>query len=386
MLEEIDEAALLMAAQTAGELPPSSDQLKRWRRAGLIPRPRIVRAPGVRGTQARYPAWAADQLAALLRLHRSTHRLPDLCLALWWEGHWVDSNALRDALAAPLERIAQKANKASAGASDPYEAADRILAAIQREGWSTGVTGSFSKQLSSPADLKDVAWTLLVMAMGGAAPWEEEDRSRPDPAPGALQLLGTALGVDQAMSEDLTGNGPWLPADFDLRKLLTDLRDAGGFDLTDPAHPVREATDTELMRAREDALMFCQQLAMILSTLQGILGREVPALSGLSAMVTTTSTDRAAMVRMMLILRSCVGDETFSAVSQLVEQVHERFAAIARLRAGLPQHESILRLDIAERLAALPATRAAQAREDVARFLDQHPQVARALANDDANA
>jgi hypothetical protein len=222
-------------------------------------------------------------------------------------------------------------------------------------------------------------WTLLVIAAGGTAPWEEEDRSRPDPAPGALPLLARAFGIDRAMSENPMGNEPWLPADFDLPEFMAELRDAGGFDLADPARPIREASDAQLAQARTDARLFSGSLAMIISTIEGLLGRELPVLGGLRAMGCTTSADRAAMVRNMLLLRAHLGDEVFSAMEQLVEQVHDRFYAIAQLRAALPQHESVLRLDFADQLAALPPAKAARARQDVAAFLEQHPQIAAAL-------
>lgn len=56
MAKEIDESALLAAVARAGETPPTSDQLKGWRRAGVIPRPRVEHASGVRGSRAWYPA------------------------------------------------------------------------------------------------------------------------------------------------------------------------------------------------------------------------------------------------------------------------------------------------------------------------------------------
>jgi hypothetical protein len=51
MVDELDEASLLAAAARAG-VTVSSHQLKRWRRAGLMPRPRIEHAPGLRGSRA----------------------------------------------------------------------------------------------------------------------------------------------------------------------------------------------------------------------------------------------------------------------------------------------------------------------------------------------
>jgi hypothetical protein len=381
MPEEIDEADLLAVVASAGETPPTSEQLKGWRRAGLMPGPRIEHAVGVRGSRALYPAWAAEQLVAAMRLHRSTHRLGDLSVALWWEGHWIEPRALRKVLAAPLERMSRDAEKARAGEEDPYESADAVLASLKDSGASSGASALFRKRLSRHADFLDVLWTLLVIAAGGQAPWEEEDLSLPDPAPGALQLLARATGVDRAMSDDPMGNGSWLPADFDLPKFMADLRDAGGFELADAAYAIRDASDAELAQARDDALLF-SRLTMIGSTLESLLGDDVGGLGALSTMVCTTTFDRAAMVRNMLILRGLVGSEAFSAIAQLVEQQHPRYVAIAQLRAALPQHEEILRVDVAHRLAALPPPQAEKVREDITSYLLEHPQVAAALSNE----
>lgn len=320
---------------------------------------------------------------AVVRVHRSVHRLGDLCTAVWWEGHWADPDALRRALIAPLERVSDEARAARGGEEDPYEAADVMLATMRDDQAPSAALALLRKRLSGRADFMDLFWTFLVLAVGGQAPWEQEDRSRPDPAPGALRLLARATGVDRAISDKPMGQGSWLPADFDLPTSIDELRSAGGFEIEDVARPIREASDSELAQAREDALLFSQPLAMIGSVLEGLLGEDIAGFGSLSVLTPTTPFDRAAMVRNMLILRGLAGEEAFSAIRRLVEQVHVRFAAIAELRAALPQHQAILRLDFAERLAALPPAEAAQAREDVARFLREHPQVASALNDEE---
>jgi hypothetical protein len=84
----------------------------------------------------------------------------------------------------------------------------------------------------------------------------------------------------------------------------------------------------------------------------------------------------------MLILRSLVDDEAFAAIAQLVDQVHARFAAIAALRAALPQHAAVLRSDLAGRLAELPADQAEHVRNDLKHYLQEHPQIAEDLIED----
>jgi hypothetical protein len=255
MADELDEASLLAAVARAG-VTVSSHQLKRWRRAGLMPRPRIEHTPGVRGSRASYPVWAVAQLVAVGRTHRSVHRLEALSVALWWDGHWVEPIALRNALIAPLERLSAKARAARAGRDDSYEAADAILAAMSEDTTQSPMVALLRKRLGSRADLMDWLWTLIALGLGAPAPWQQEDRSAPDPARGALELLAAGAGVERAITDDPAGHGLWIPSDFDLREFIERLRDAGAFEVQDMARPIRNASDVELSRARDAALMF----------------------------------------------------------------------------------------------------------------------------------
>ena len=376
---EVDESELLAGAARAGE-EVSAYRLKRWRRVGLLPRPRVVHRDGVRGSRALYPAWAVEQLVAVARLHRTVRGLSELVIAVWWEGHWVGTEALRAALIEPLQQLSEEARAARGGGRDPYEAADRLLVAMKDDGAPSKAVALIRSRLSGRADFLDLLWTFLVIGLGGQTPWEQEDRSLPDPAPGALVLLATASGVDRAMRDDPAGNGPWLPADFDLPAFVAELRDAGGFDLDDTARPIREASEQRLAQAREDALLLAGPLALIGAVLEGLLGEDIGGMGSVSALEPDSTSARACLVRSVLILRPLAGDQAFSAMAQLVAGVRERFAAIAELRAALPQRAELLRVDYAERLAALPPAQAEVVRADVSSFLEQRPELAAALS------
>jgi hypothetical protein len=220
---------------------------------------------------------------------------------------------------------------------------------------------------------------VLLIALGGEAPWEQEDQSRKDPAPTALELLLKSAGFDQALSASRAERPSWLSADFDPRRFIADLRDADGFAIEDAARPIREASDEALAQARADAVLFSQPLAMIGSVLEEFVGEDVAGLGVLRAIAPTTAFGRASLIRTMLILRELTGEEAFCAIAELVDSVHARFAAIAELRAALPQHESLLRVDYEERLAALEPRHAEDVRRDVAAYLHAHPSVAEAL-------
>lgn len=382
MSDKIDESTLFDAIARDDETPPSPDQLKRWRRSGLMPRPDIDHSLGVRGSRALYPGWAVDQLQAVMRLHRSIHRLQDLCIALWWEGHWVRQDALREALIAPLERMSQEARAVRGDKRDVYEAADAMVAAAKSDAKASPISPVVRKRLKNPSDFVEVLWTFLVIGMGGQAPWQQEDQSLPDAAPKALELVAATMGADRAMRDDLMGEGALIPPDFNLPVLIEEMRDAGCFEFEDMAQEIREASDQELEQAREDALLFCGPLVEICSVLEDLVGEDVAGFGSLRMLEDTTTLDRVSLIRCMLILRKLVDDAALTAVAELVREVGPHYAEIAELRAGLPEHRELLRLDFTDRLASLPPSEADRVREDVTLYLQAHPQVAAALSDD----
>lgn len=234
-------------------------------------------------------------------------------------------------------------------------------------------------RLAGRGDFINLMWTFLVIGLGGEAPWEQEDRSRADPAPTALELLLTSAGIEPAVSEALADRPSWLPADFDPRRVIAELRDAGGFAIDEAARPVREASDEALAQARADAVLFSGPLARIGTVLEQFVGEDVAGLGVLRAIAPTSAFGRASLIRSMLILRGLAGEEAFRVIADLVDSAQARFAAISELRAALPQHEGLLRADYEERLAALEPDDAQQVCRDVARYLEAHPKLAKAL-------
>jgi hypothetical protein len=98
MAGEIDEATLLAACETGGGRV-SQSQLKRWRRAGLVQRPRQEHLPGQCGSVSWYPAAAVEQALAVAELLEGGRRSNDWVLVqLWWRGMWIDETVLRDCL------------------------------------------------------------------------------------------------------------------------------------------------------------------------------------------------------------------------------------------------------------------------------------------------
>ncbi len=346
-----------------------------------MPRPAVAHVVGIRGSRARYPEWAIEQLVVVESLHRSIHRLDALRVAVWWEGHWVEPGALRASLTAPLDRLSAKARELTDDAEDPFAAADAIVSAMTIERASSRITSLLRKRLGGNADLINLIWTFLSLGFGAPGPWAQDDRTE-DPAPGFIELLERATGTDR-MRLRRTDAGSWIPRDFDMAKFTEELQHVGAFDIEDMSRPIREASYEALDRARLDAEMFYDRLHVIGRVLEDLRDEEIPWLRALGALAPTDAADRSSLIRNMLILRALAGEDSFGQVEALVEREHARSIAIGEIRAALPQHRSILRADTEQRPAKLPAAKAAVVQQDIDRYLRQHPETAQALFRED---
>ncbi len=168
-----------------------------------------------------------------------------------------------------------------------------------------------------------------------------------------------------------------------MAKFTEELQRFGAFDIQDMSRPIREASNAALEQARVDAEMFYDRLYAIGQVLEDLRDEEIPWLRALGALAPTDAADRSSLIRNMLILRALAGEDSFRRVEALVEREHARFIAIGEIRAALPQHRSILRADTQQRLAELPAAKAAAVRQDIDRYLRQHPETAQALFRED---
>lgn len=381
MRGEVDERTLMRQVAHAG-VEVSADQLKRWRRGGLVPRPRQEHARGLRGSRSWYPPWTADQLEAVARLHQTAHRLDELRVDVWWAELWVEPRAVRASLVSLLDRTSAKARAIRGEHRDASEAADAIVSATNLKSDASAAVRLMRRRLGHRRDdLLNVLWVLLVLGLGGELVWEAEDE---DEAPSARELLERAGGMDRAKRESVADGEPWLPSTANARDYLSQLRDAGAFNVEDLARPIREASDEDLEQARADAHLFADRLSIVGNALEGLLGEDVAGLGSLAALVPDDSWDRAALVRNMVILRRITSAQAFAEIARMVDEVHDRSAAIVKLRATFPQYGGLLRLDMDRRLAALPRPEAARARAELNTYLDKHPDIAAALLASDA--
>lgn len=72
----------------------SSDQLTRWHRRGLVPRPKQDHL-GRPGSQTVYPSGTTEQVIEICRLRVSKRRLEHIAWELWWNGYVVSLRTVR---------------------------------------------------------------------------------------------------------------------------------------------------------------------------------------------------------------------------------------------------------------------------------------------------
>ena len=109
---ELTREQVLLAAAGAG-FPITGDQLARWHRAGLLPRPRQRSLGRGLGTVTIYPAGTVEQLVALCRVRQQHRSLTRAAFQLWWDGFPVDPEQVWG----PLGEVATKFDSDLAGAA-----------------------------------------------------------------------------------------------------------------------------------------------------------------------------------------------------------------------------------------------------------------------------
>jgi hypothetical protein len=98
---------VLEAADAAGfEVTPQ--QLARWHRSGLLPRP-VQRGQGRgRGTVTLYPGGTSRQLVALCRARSGTRDLVRVGFRMWWQGFDVDPGLVERVLRGTAVRLDER--------------------------------------------------------------------------------------------------------------------------------------------------------------------------------------------------------------------------------------------------------------------------------------
>jgi hypothetical protein len=250
--ESVEE--LIRRADVAGE-EVTKEQLPRWHRAGLLPRPR-QESRGRKGSEVFYPAGTGDQLMALLALKRHYPKsLAKVGWGLWWLGFPVPDRLAREFIVALIKRNRKLIDELVTPEGDLTEQAELALdqAADARIG--SGAIRRARRRVGTD-EFDGFMQSLLLVGSGHTEMIKLED----------LEVLEHGMAMDRARTDILPSTGqPWLERS-DLR---VDFEQIGA--LNDPGAQlaaVNAASDEQLRGARDAAKLFMPTIINI----GGVLG------------------------------------------------------------------------------------------------------------------
>jgi hypothetical protein len=376
MAAEIDEPTLIEACKRR-RVVVTTDQLKRWRVAGLLPRPRQEHVHGLRGSRSWYPAEAVDQAVVVDQLLRDRCRsFDDVRLELWRIGMPVDRAAMRTSLRRPLQQLAEEWSALLRETDgDGAEAADR---AVERFGFrdASSLTKLMVNRLggsrSGTRDMRNVVWFFFLHSFRG-----DDDGVESGFGSKLESVVAAATGVASARQEGAQGGVTWLPPDTSATDVVIELRDAGAFDLQRMAERIGGATDAELDRARDDVLLFVK-LATIVAGMEAIFGPDVAGLASVRALAEDAGTGLPFLVNTMLVLREVLDDEPFEQIEELLDGNLQRYAAIVAIERAFPGGAAILASG-EQGIAQLPDDERDALQRALADVIEHHPELAAAL-------
>lgn len=383
MPDGLTKQQLLPAAARAG-LKVSADQLKRWCREGLLPRPSQRHLPGRRGSESIYPPGTLRQLVAVAELHANERRFDELRFDVWWAGHWVQETHLRSSLVALLEDPLEEIREVRRMYSDPVEAANQLFERATPAAGRSPVTRLLRRRVGGREDdLISAMHPLLVLALGGDPIWDVPDVAVDVPEPSPLALFARAVGFDRASSDRLDTGEPWLATPPDLVDHLTTLRDAGAFELEHPGQIIEAATWASLELARQHARFFTEQLSAVAAAVEYRFGRDAAGLGLFSAMRRSDLRwFRALFVRLWVIaptLPSLDADSPLREVEAAVEDQLPQIEAALELANAFPGYKPFFKPGGERLLSELPLEEREVIQKTLTTYIAQHPHLQDAL-------
>jgi hypothetical protein len=378
----------LTAKELAAELhrrgvkPPSRWQLSRWD-------PLLSRAPtvttGKPGRPAvRYTPDCVDRLEIILALRRSQRmRLKTIRYELWWHGIDAELPAARELMVRTIEERLGGFGVTRAGSTDPLYVADEVASDL-RASWPPRNMIFRLVVRRVGRDYDDVVagiYALVVFALGGESPWDDDDAEADDqhnlsPRTAVTRLLG----FQKAASDALPDGQQLLDEEPNVQELLIELRDAGGFDFRNPAASLRAATDNELAQARTDAHAFGETLPIAARAIEHRFGRDFAGLGIFTVLQRLSERSlRITATLMVLVVRRALGGDGIEQVAKTLQTLRSTFEAYLTIVVHFPQYARFFKADGDEQLQLCPEQVVSRMREDIQQYLDENPEIKKAL-------
>jgi hypothetical protein len=194
------------------------------------------------------------------------------------------------------------------------------------------------------------------------------------------------MGFPRARTEGLFGGEPWLSGPVDIAADLRRLRDAGAFELRDPAAIILTAEEARLAQARDDAVVLTDALADIAEAAQALLHRDVAGLGSLSATRRAGRYfQRAFAVRYCLLLRDLVPSERIDAIAAVAPHAAVLARGITGMRKAMPGYRKYIKADMPEQLADMPLEARELLHRQVNKYVDRTPGLAALIDSEDTS-
>ncbi len=301
---------LMRAVKEAG-LSVSSQQVARWHRTGLLPKPSQRSLGRGRGTQTVYPPGTTRQLVALIHLHKRHRYLDDVGWRLWWHGfpvserHWLGS--LRHA-ASCFSDIRDKAGQALALLeSGDEDEADMVFADME-----TAVANSsapkFVKHLRKRVGRKNfISFLCFLMKVVDGSIGDPPDATDDCDNARDLRIVAGATGLDRSQRRPPKGFLPLLFSREDIWRGFADVSSVFRDEtIASRIDGISEASWIEARDELRDLMTFFQIIVMVL---RPAFGKRSPYGFGIAAEIADNATTFDLAV--MLIFYRALKDEVF---------------------------------------------------------------------------
>lgn len=251
--DETAEVLMTAASQAGHRVTPV--MLKKWRAAGLLPRPSQRSRGRGHGTETVYPAGSTGQLLRLLEIRAEGGRFdPERTLwRLWWEGWPVKPGHIWKRLDTTFHAL--EAWRVEWRTLTPDERIERTMMPDRLP----EPLRTIRKRVG-PHGVESVAYVLSSVAVGEFSTWEHEEDKR---------AVIEGLGLDRAKKDRIGNAAPWLRGMLDehFRDLSKTIR------LECLQDGLTQATDDdEICRARDELQALLGFLYTVRLTLESMVG------------------------------------------------------------------------------------------------------------------
>ncbi len=247
----------LLREANARDLDISADQLDRWVRRGLVPRPVTRNFGGRVGRQSLYSAGTIEQLAAVKDALAVDRRLDRVAFLVWWWGFEVGMFEVRQFLnkmADDLDREISEIRSASEDGTLDDLIEESASARVRNK-----VMGRVRRRVGREA-FPTVARILLEIATGSFSGLYPDLATDEDEG----LLFEQALGLARARSNPLPdGSGPWLTSDPE-----ENLLDLSSIMSGQTTKTLEDTDDTQLSIARDEMAPIVQVLAAVATAVE----------------------------------------------------------------------------------------------------------------------